>query len=126
MRRNMVDVCQVPEGREGRPQKSQTIEQAEAVLEAAEGRPLHAYVVLALPTGARTEELRALTWSHVDLEGQPEADPPIPPSIMVWRSVRAGGDTKTKRSRRTLALPTRCVEALRKHRKRGVHHAKAG
>ena len=35
---------------------------------------------------------------------------------MVWRSVRAGGDTKTKKSRRTLALLKRCVEALRFHR----------
>ncbi|HSS91400.1 MAG TPA: tyrosine-type recombinase/integrase [Streptosporangiaceae bacterium] len=37
---------------------------------------------------------------------------------MVWRSERAGGDTKTKRSRRTLALPLRCVDALREHRTR--------
>jgi integrase len=32
---------------------------------------------------------------------------------MVWRSVREGGDTKTKKSRRTLALPSRCIDALR-------------
>jgi len=30
----------------------------------------------------------------------------------VWRSVRRSGDTKTRKSRRTLALPARCVEAL--------------
>jgi integrase len=30
---------------------------------------MHAYVVMSLLTGARTEELRALTWSHVNLEG---------------------------------------------------------
>ena len=29
---------------------------------------------------------------------------------------RYGGDTKTEKSRRTLALPQRCVEALRQHR----------
>jgi integrase len=29
--------------------------------------------------------------------------------------VREGGDTKTKKSRRTLAMPTRCVEALKAH-----------
>ena len=34
----------------------------------------------------------------------------------VWRSVREGGDTKTKKSRRTLALPTRCIEALMRQR----------
>lgn len=38
--------------------------------------------------------------------------------MMVWRSVRAGGDTKTKKSRRTLALPERCVDALREQRER--------
>jgi integrase len=32
--------------------------------------------------------------------------------------VRAGGDTKTRTSRRTLALPRRCVDALREHRAR--------
>jgi len=32
------------------------------------------------------------------------------------RSVRAGGDTKTRKSRRTLELPQRCTDALRLHR----------
>jgi integrase len=36
--------------------------------------------------------------------------------VQVWRSVREGGDTKSRRSRRTLALPQRCVEALTLHR----------
>src|SRR3954454_12783239 len=31
---------------------------------------------------------------------------------------RAGGDTKTRTSRRTLALPRRCVDARREHRDR--------
>jgi len=31
--------------------------------------------------------------------------------------VRAGGDTKTKKSRRTLALPMRCVDALQDHQR---------
>ncbi|GIH77171.1 tyrosine-type recombinase/integrase [Planobispora longispora] len=56
-------------------------EQAEAVLKASEGTAPHAYIVLSLPLGARTEELRPLTWPH-DLDG-------APPSIMVWRSFRA-------------------------------------
>ncbi len=66
---------------------------------------------MSLLTGARTEELRALTWSHVNLDGEL-------PCIMVWRSVRAGGYTKTPKSRRTFELPRRCVEALRLHRDR--------
>jgi integrase len=71
---------------------------------------MRAYVIVSLLTGARTEELRALTWSHVDLDGDP-------PTVSLWRSVRAGGDTKTKKSRRTLELPGRCVDVLRVHRK---------
>jgi integrase len=41
--------------------------------------------------------------------------------IAVYRSVRAGGDTKTKKSRRKLAMPQRCVDALRRHRNRLPH-----
>jgi integrase len=70
---------------------------------------MNAYVVVSLLTGARTEELRALTWSRVNLDGNP-------PTIDLWRSVRAHGDTKTSKSRRTLELPARCVAALTKHR----------
>src|SRR6266700_3770782 len=57
-----------------------------------------------------------LTWAHVDLDGQPDASPPVPPSVAVWRSVRQNGDTKTRKSRRTLALPQASVDALRAHR----------
>src|SRR4030095_13067746 len=71
---------------------------------------MHAYIVVSLLTGARTEELRALTWSHTDLDGEP-------PSMQLWRSVREGGDTKTRMSRRTLELPTECVAALRAHKR---------
>jgi integrase len=120
VKRNVVLLCGVPKGQPGRPSKSLSLEQAAAVLDAAEDTPMHAYIVLSLLIGARTEELRELTWSHVDLDGRPNAEPPVPPSIMVWRSVRAGGDTKTRKSRRTLAMPKRCVEALRSHRDRQV------
>jgi integrase len=71
---------------------------------------LHAYVVVSLLTGARTEELRALTWSHVDLDGNP-------PTVELWRSVRAGGETKTRKSRRTLELAALAVDVLRSHQR---------
>ncbi|NRQ34312.1 site-specific integrase [Nonomuraea sp. NN258] len=112
VRRNVVELCRVPQGRKGRPSKSLTMTQAEEVLKASGGRNLHAYIVVSLLTGARTEELRALCWDHVDLVGHPDAVPSVPPYIAVWRSVRNGGDTKTRKSRRTLALPARCVDAL--------------
>jgi integrase len=115
VKRNVVALCSVPKGQQGRPSKSLTLSQATAVLLAAEGGSLYAYIVVSMLTGARTEEMRALTWDHVDLEGVPDAEPPIPPSIEVWHSVRDCGDTKTKKSRRTLALPAWCVDALRTH-----------
>ena len=74
---------------------------------------MHAYIVLSLLCGLRTEEARALRWAHVDLDGDPAARPPVPPHIAVWRSVRAHGETKTERSRRTLALPAAAALALR-------------
>ena len=74
---------------------------------------MHAYIVLSLLAGIRTEEARALHWAHVDLDGDPAASPPVPPHIAVWRSVRPHGDTKTERSRRTLGLPAAAVQALR-------------
>jgi integrase len=81
VKRNVVLLCDIPQGRTGRPSKSLTLAQAEALLASAENTSLHAYIVLSLLTGARTEELRALSWSYVGLDRDP-------PFIMVWRSVR--------------------------------------
>jgi integrase len=114
--RNVALLCGAPTGKGGRPSKSMTLDQARALLAVATEDPLGAYVTLGMLIGIRNEELRALTWDHVDLAGDPDADPPLPPSVRVWRSVRAGGDTKTRLSRRTLALPAQAVEALERHR----------
>ena len=128
--RNVATLADTPKGQEGRPSKSLTLDQAVAVITAAatlpvmELRPglkdvrrpaelMHAYIVLSLLCGLRTEEARALRWAHVDLDGDPAARPPVPPHMAVWRSVRAHGDTKTERSRRTLGLPATAVQALR-------------
>jgi hypothetical protein len=102
VRRNVATLVDTPAGQEGRPSKSLTFEQAVALIRAARSYGLYAYVVLSLLVGIRTEEARALRWDHVDLAGDPDADPPVPPHIDVWRSVRAHGDTKTKKSRRSL------------------------
>jgi integrase len=116
VRRNVVVLCTVPAGQAGRPSKSLTLDQAAALLAAAEGSPLHAYIVLSLLSGARTEEVRALRWEHVDLHGDSAAAPPVPPSVSVLRSVRQTGDTKTRKSRRRIAIPRRVVDALLKQR----------
>jgi len=109
VRRNVALLCEAPRGTQGRPSKSLTLHQATKLLAAAEGTSMNPYIVLALLIGARTEELRALTWDRLDLDGDP-------PTIEVWRSVRRDGRMKTAKSRRTLELPNRCVEALRDHK----------
>ena len=120
--RNVATLVDTPKGQHGRPSKSLTLDQAVAVVTTARTLPvmelrpglkdvrrpaalMHAYIVLSLLCGLRTEEARALRWAHVDLDGDLEARPPVPPHVAVWRSVRTHGETKTERSRRTLALP---------------------
>jgi integrase len=128
--RNVAMLADTPRGQDGRPSRSLTLDQAIAITTAARTLPvmelhpglkdvrrpaelMHGYITLSLLAGLRTEEARALQWSHVDLDGDPSARPPIPPHVAIWRSVRANRDTKTERSRRTLALPATAVHALR-------------
>lgn len=127
--RNVAALVQPPRGRAGRPSKSFTVEQAKALLTAAEGTRWLAYVALSLLAGIRTEEARALRWDHVvRWMGEAEGWQPVTMvgfgradggeeryAIYVWRAQRHGGDTKTGKSRRTLALPRRCVDALWEH-----------
>jgi integrase len=125
--RNVAELVTTPKGKEGRPSRAMTLEQATAMLEHAEASRLHAYVVVSLLTGIRTEEARALRWSHVvawiddDAAWVPVTEAGLDHerfAIYVWRSVRASGDTKTEKSRRTLELPAQAAEALREHRAR--------
>ncbi|HEX9520548.1 MAG TPA: hypothetical protein VF940_30745 [Streptosporangiaceae bacterium] len=66
--RNVASLVTPPPGQEGRPSKSLTADEAAAVLQAATRYRIHAYVVLCLLTGIRSEEARALRWDHLDLE----------------------------------------------------------
>lgn len=113
--RNVVELVDIPRGREGRRSKLLTAEQVDLVLGHTRGDRMHAYVVMSLFTGARTEELRALTWAHVHLDDRDANGMESAPYLDLWRSVRAGGDTKTRKSRRTLGLPVLCVQVLRDH-----------
>jgi integrase len=112
--RNVSALTGTPAGLEGRPSRSMTLAQVTALIAAAHaaGPRIYAYVMLSLCTGVRTEEARALRWENVDF-GDPDSRPPRPASLAVWRSVRAKGDTKTRKSRRTLGLPQLAVAALR-------------
>ena len=112
------------------------LNQATTVLQHAKDDPLHAYVVLSLMTGVRTEEARALHWSHV-VAWVPEAKKWRPVTeagfrrkkyaVYVWRSVRQDGDTKTEKSRRTLEIPERrCQGTQRAPHPTGQAEAPAG
>ena len=77
----MVALCDMPIGQrrpsvEGVP----TLDQAEAVLSAAEAvDERSSYIIVPLLTGARTEEARALTGDHVRRVMQPDESPPVCP-----------------------------------------------
>jgi integrase len=122
--RNAAALVKPPKGqRAGRPSKSLTLDQATALMDAAKGTRLEAYITLSLLTGLRTEEARALRWDHVVAwaGGQWQAVTEAgfdheQLAVFVWRSDRAGGDTKTPSSRRTLALARRCAAALREQK----------
>ncbi|MGM9442191.1 site-specific integrase [Streptomyces murinus] len=109
--RNVALLVTAPEGRPGRPSKALNLDQAKAVLAAARPSRLYAYLVLSLLSGVRTEEARPLTWDHVFLETKNG----IPAHVAVWRSVRKHGETKTRKSRRTIALPKQVVDVLEEH-----------
>ena len=101
--RNVAAPVDTPQGQVGRPSKSLTLDQARAVLAAAEQPRIYAYLVLSVVIGLRTEELRALRCTEVDVAAG---------TVAVYRAVRHDGDTKTLRSRRVLQLPQMGVDAL--------------
>ncbi|WP_343948212.1 site-specific integrase [Nonomuraea longicatena] len=122
--RNVAELAATPTGTDGRPSKALTWQQAKAVLKASKPSPLHAYVVISLTTGVRTEEARALRWDHVVVwvpklkTWRPVTEAGFKHkrfAVYVWRSDRTGGDTKTRKSRRTLELPDLAAQTLRRH-----------
>ncbi|MBO2458128.1 tyrosine-type recombinase/integrase [Actinomadura violacea] len=118
--RNVAALVDTPHGLPRRRSQAMNVQQAAALLaEAAHGgHRLGAYPVLGLLTGLRTEELRALQWSEVDLEVG---------AVYVTRAARHTADTKTPRSRRGLALPQGGLAVLRAHRaKQEAERAAAG
>ena len=95
--RNVAALVRQPTGREGRPSKALTVDQAQTLIDAAAGRlrgkgetdgvdvqpyRLHAYVVLLLMIGIRPEEARALRWDHLDLDAG---------TVAIWPTRRDSG-----------------------------------
>jgi integrase len=103
------------------PKEMHPLSAAEArkLLATAQGDRLEALYVLAIHTGMRQGELLGLKWEDIDLDRQ---------TVRIrWTLTRKGSDTggsyglgapKTKKSRRTVRLTERAVDALRSHRAR--------
>jgi integrase len=122
--RNVAALIDTPNGRAGRHRRAFSLPQAAALILASRELPvlelhaglkdprrpaslMNAYITVSLMAGVRPEEARAIGWEDdVALDGDP-------PYVAVLRADRAGGDTKTLRSRRALKLPQMAVGALR-------------
>lgn len=121
--RNVAALTDTPKGRAGRRRRAFSLPQAAALILASRELPvlelhaglkdprrpaslMHAYITMSVMAGVRPEEARAISWDDdVALDGDP-------PYVAVLRADRAGGDTKTPKSRRTLKLPQMTVAAL--------------
>jgi integrase len=126
LRKGMLgqNVCKLVDA--PRPRRAQvqalTIEQARALLAAADGDRLEALYVLALTTGLRQGELLALKWGNVNLDAgmlQVRGTLHRVPGVSVGeKSGLVISDPKTSHSRRPVRLSALAVQALRRHRTR--------
>jgi integrase len=88
-------------------------DQARELLRRLDGHPLHTLAVLALHTGARRNELLALRWQDIDLDaGRLRIETALEQTRAYGIRVKA---PKTRRGRRTIALPALALEVLRAH-----------
>jgi integrase len=94
-----------------------TPEQARALLDAFADDRLEALVTVALALGLRQGEALGLRWEDVDLDSGSLA---VRFQLQRVKGVPQLVGPKTKRSRRTIALPEPVAEALRQHRVRQV------
>jgi integrase len=106
--RNVADSVKPPQLKRTE-MKPLSPKQAKALLEAAGGDRFEAMYVLAITAGLRQGELLGLKWEDVDLEDG---------KLRVRRTLYKGNFTtpKTAKSRRTVKLTVRAVEALQRHR----------
>jgi integrase len=109
--RNVTEVVEPPQPA---PKEMRPLSPTEAhrFLDAARGERFEALYVLAITTGMRQGELLALRWQDVDVENA---------TISIGRTLTrnggrvAIGEPKTKKSRRSIRLTSRAVEALKAH-----------
>ncbi len=122
--RNVADLVQTPTGAPSKERTGLSVEQARALLDAAHGERLGGLITLSLLLGLRPGEVAGLTWPVVDLDS-------TPPTVRIEHSLRRTSEgmvlvpPKTPSSRRTIALPQACVDALREQKSRQTSDAKA-
>ncbi|GAB3236385.1 site-specific integrase [Glycomyces halotolerans] len=133
--RNVAELVDAPKGTKGRPSKALSLDEGKAIVrQCRKSREtwIHAYVALSMFTGVRTEEARPLKWEHTHLNpvkgercscGRVHRET-LPAHVEVWRSVRVSGDTKTEKSRRTVALPAYVVRILSEYRAKLIEDRK--
>lgn len=117
---NVARVVELPAvARRTPPGRALTVEQAKALVRAADGDRLHALWLVMLMLGLRPGEATGLSWDDVDLKAG---------VVHVRRSLKFGeGGTlhvdeqlKTSKSRRSLDAPPALIVALKAHRKRQI------
>jgi integrase len=90
-------------------------EQAQALLQAVAGHKLSTIITLALATGLRRGELLGLKWQDINFkEGILQVKRTL---IYVNGEGHKEVEPKTKKSKRTIKVPTFALEALKAHRK---------
>ncbi len=120
--RNVAQLARPPRMREPE-RRALSPAEVRTLLEAAEGEPLGPFVALAVATGLRRGELLALRWSDV-------SDDTLTVARAYARAARGGyavSEPKTRKARRTIALPSLARAALEAQRARqDAEHVSAG
>ena len=114
--RNVASRAELP--RAQRPEtETWTADELRRFLVQAESHRLYAAWMLACSTGMRRSEVLGVRWTNVDLDAGTLAvvDTVVMP---VGRPILRLGETKSRRSRRLIALDARTVAVLRGHKKR--------
>lgn len=126
VRRNVVELSETPRGQAGRRSKALTAEQADAVLGSTAEDRLHAYIVVSLLTGARTEGCARWDGSTCTSTGGPVCR-------RTWRCGGRCGQAATQRPgdrverwRCLLGVWWRCGVSERSRRRTGWRPARLG
>jgi integrase len=111
------NVCELidPPRRAHHEMSPHSADEARRLLEAVTGDRLEALAILALTTGMRQGELMALKWRNIDLSN---ATLQVQTTAKLVNGQLFVEETKTRRSRRRIALSPMAVEALKRHKAR--------